>query len=215
MSEPRQFPLMRMGRFLIGAVALPVFSMLPVARAEAQDSTHWHDLFVPSQYSGGIGYGLSRRPLFGQESVYRESYHFTASIFWNCHLIEECSFLLRSKFLDFLDTPRFNTAVDLKQSDSRLSFGAGLESTGLIPLGFIVESVQVRRNYSYLLGPQSGQLLTTNQWSSNRWRSGFEFWFGVPLHPEHLSLLFSSSSLWGAESPEDHPVYSAEIRIHH
>lgn len=215
MRVTRRIHPKRCGRLLISAVVFQTLSMFPNALASAQESQDWRSVLVPSHYSGGIGYGLSRRPLFGQESVYRESYHVTGSAFWNCHLIEECSFLLRAKFLGFLDVPRFNSVVDLKQSDRRLSFGAGVESTALVPVGLAFDTVQVQRNYSYLLGAQSGQLLTTDRWSTNLWRSGFELWFGVPLHPEHLSLLFSSSGLWGAESPEDHPIYSAEIRLHY
>lgn len=169
--------------------------------------------FLPHRYSAGLGYGLSPRPIFGQESVYREALQFNGALHWNCVLLEDCSLLLRTGVSTFLDLPSSETAIEMEQVENRLSIGLGLETTALVPFGLSVGAARVNRTYRYQIGAPVTSEAGQSQWTESALKPIIDLWLGVPLSPDRASLNFTLSRFFTVQSPEDYSVYGVELRL--
>lgn len=182
---------------------------------EAQTQTGDGSSFelLPHSYSAGLGYGLSPRPLFGQESVYREAFQFNGTLHWNCVLLEDCSILLRTGVFTFLDLPSSETAIEMEQVENRLSIGLGFETTALVPFGLSVGAARVSRTYRYQLGAPVTNEAGQSQWTESAVKPLMDLWLGVPLSPDRVNLNFTLSRFFAVQSPEDYSVYGVELRL--
>lgn len=170
---------------------------------------------LPEKYSAALGYGLSRRPLFGQESVYRESVYASAAAHWSCLFMENCTFLARAGYLAFLGIPRHESAVSVEQNERRFSVGVGIESTAIVPIGASLGMSEVVRSYQYSLGSKLISESGVGEWRESSSKTVLDVWLGVPLLPEFATLNVTLSRFLEAKSPEDNSVYGVELRFEH
>lgn len=186
-------------------------TLQPIALAQENELSLTH--LLPKKYSAALGYGLSARPLFGQENVYRESVHVAVSAHWGCYFFEHCSFIFKSGIRDFLRLPGAEYALNVEPSEIRTSVGIGAESALFVPLGLSYEAINANRVYKYKLATQVTNQSEQSAWTESGWKSGIDFWLGIPMYPERVQLNVVVSRILGAQSPEDNIVYSTEFRF--
>jgi hypothetical protein len=186
-----------------------------VAVVDVKD-TQEHDLsFLPDKYAISLGYGLSRRPFFGQENIYREAVQAAGAAHWKCVLVERCSFLVKAGYLRFLGVPRSNNALKVEQLESRLSAGLGIESTAVVPVGVSMSAASVGRTYEYKVASSVTSESTQNEWKESDLRVMIDFWLGVPLIADFASLNLTLGRFLSVQSPEDQSVYGVELRFNY
>ncbi|MEY2987867.1 MAG: hypothetical protein RJB13_1388, partial [Pseudomonadota bacterium] len=169
--------------------------------------------FLPDKYSFSLGYGLSPRPIFGQENVYREAVRAGGAVHWNCVFLEKCTFLLRTGYLRFLAIPGPESAIKVEQLDSRFSAGLGMESTAVVPAGISMSTASVARSYRYKISAQLKNESIQSEWSESAVKSVIDLWMGVPLVADMASLNLTMSRFLSIDTPEDQTVYGVEFRF--